>query len=375
MMMTAGKRRRHAFTISILLLLALGFAVLPAAATEPTDTAALKARLAADEALAARLDRQAAAEKTRLDGLEVADLFGPSDEEKAAAAAAAQREQNQDDNIARLSQQANDLEDSLRKLTGEIELLNHRLDEIDQRIDRVRKEFDYKLCMLSAQQLGAAASPSGTTDSGEGSAIPCNPAAGATTPSAQNAAPAEGEPAATEQAPGTGVTHLAPPPGDLGTLPEGESYEPPPSPPPAQAAPPAPPAQSAPVDPHAQFDAAMNMLAKSQYDDASGTFRAFVDANPNDPLAPQALYWLGDIAYVQKDFSSAARAFVEELKKYPTSPRAAESMLKLGQSLLAMDQKQEGCTTLRALAEKYPQASTTVLNEAAALRKAGGCRR
>jgi tol-pal system protein YbgF len=117
----------------------------------------------------------------------------------------------------------------------------------------------------------------------------------------------------------------------------------------------------------------MDLLAKAQYDDARSGFRAFADANPKDALAPQAVYWVGDIAFVQKDYPNAARAFAEELKKYPASTRGAESMLKLGQSLLAMNQKQEGCTALAALPSKYPNASATVKGQAAASRKAAGC--
>ena len=67
----------------------------------------------------------------------------------------------------------------------------------------------------------------------------------------------------------------------------------------------------------------MNLLAKAQYDEARAAFRSFADTYPKDDLAPQALYWVGDIAYVQKDYPSAARAFAEELKKYPQQrPRA-----------------------------------------------------
>ena len=48
-------------------------------------------------------------------------------------------------------------------------------------------------------------------------------------------------------------------------------------------------------------------------------------------------------------------------------------MLKLGQSLIAMGQKQEGCTTLGALTAKYPQASDAILTKARDARKAS-CR-
>ena len=98
-----------------------------------------------------------------------------------------------------------------------------------------------------------------------------------------------------------------------------------------------------------QFDTALDLLAKARYDDARAAFRNFADNNPADELTPQAVYWVGDIAYVQKDYASAARAFAEQIKKYPTSTRAPDSMLKLGQSLIAMGQTKEGCMTLGAL--------------------------
>ena len=67
----------------------------------------------------------------------------------------------------------------------------------------------------------------------------------------------------------------------------------------------------------------MNLLAKAQYDEASAAFRAYADANPDDSdLSPQAIYWVGDIAYVQHDYPSAARAFAEQIKKYPDSSRS-----------------------------------------------------
>jgi tol-pal system protein YbgF len=151
---------------------------------------------------------------------------------------------------------------------------------------------------------------------------------------------------------------LAPPPGVLGTLP-------------AKQAAIQQPASNA--DAKAQFNAALDLAAKARYDDARSAFRSFVDANPQDELAPQAIYWIGDIAYTQKDYAGAAHAFAEEIKKYPTSSRGPDSMLKLGQSLIALGQNKEGCMTLGALPSKYPNASKGVAAKAASERKAS-CR-
>ncbi|HEY5048183.1 MAG TPA: tol-pal system protein YbgF [Rhizomicrobium sp.] len=319
----------------------------------PANLAQLAARIDAGRAQIQQLQSGIARAQARAGFVQVADLFGESDEEKAERLRLQQREQAQDSSIATLNQRLNDLEETLRRLTGQMEQVDHRVGEFNDRITRMQKDFDYKLCSLSAQQLGA------TNDTGEQSALPCPGQQAASPAPGQNAPPATGAP-----------RRLAAPPGVLGTLPQGAITTPSPQEYPRATAP--APSQSA--DTRARFDAAMNLLARAQYDEARAAFRSFADTYPADDLAPQAIYWVGDIAYVQKDYPTASRSFAEELKKYPQSPRGPESMLKLGQSLLAMDQKKEGCLVLGQLTGKYPDASKTVAERALAARRTAGCR-
>lgn len=256
-------------------------------------------------------------------GIQIAGLFGESDEEKATR----QHETDQDAAIDELKRRVHDLELSLQQATGQNEELSHRIQELNARIDSQKKDFDYRLCTIVAQQVGA-----GTSADQAGTGLPCDASSAL----------------ATLATPGGQVQGPAPPQasgGTLGTLPAEE----------AQAT-------------RSQFDQAMNLLAKGQYDEARAAFRAFADANAKDSLAPQAIYWVGSIAFVQKDYTAASQAFAEQIKKYPTSPQGADSMLKLGQSLLALGQKKEGCLTLGAIKSKYKQASETVLSQAATLR-------
>jgi tol-pal system protein YbgF len=258
----------------------------------------------------------------------VAGLFGESDEERDARLKAEQRESDQDGAIAELRQRISDLERALQQSTGQNEQLAHQIRDLTQRVEQERKDFDYKLCTLAAQQLGAGAS------SGEGG-LPCDSAgamAAITAPAGQPAPPPSG--------------------GTLGTLPAG-----------------APPAEGV----KSQYDEAMNLLARARYDEARAAFRGFADANPKDPLAPQAVYWVGNIAFVQKDYAAAAQNFAEQIKKYPSSPQGAESMLKLGQSLIALGEKKEGCLTLGAIKSKYKQAPATILTQASSARAAASC--
>jgi tol-pal system protein YbgF len=264
-------------------------------------------------------------------GVQMAALFGESDEEKAERQ---QKEDSQDLAIQALTQRVHDLEDSLRRATGQNEVLAHQIQQLNDKLDRQQRDFEYRLCSMAAQQLGGGAAGGG--------ALPCN----------QSSGPAQGAP--TPDAPpsaGGGSGRAA---GTLGTLSSGDSG--PSAPPPAS---------------RSQFDAAINLVAKLQYDEARAAFRSFADANPKDPNASVAVYWIGKIAYVQKDYAGASHAFAEVIKKYPESGSAPDSLLRLGQSLLASGQKKEGCTALAALTKKkYPNAPKAVFEEAANARKA-----
>ena len=302
-----------------------------------------------------------------------AQLFGESDKDKAARL---QREDDQEAAISQLSGRTQQLEDKVRSLTdslsratGANEELRHELQTTNQKMDRQEKDFAYRLCVISAQQLGADA------DSGLNCAAVGAPAnAGATNfSSAGGIAPGaplppinggnnDGiQPGGFSNAPQANQpTQLGRPPGTLGTLPAGS----------APAARPQGAMNTNSGAGASQFDSSMNLLARAQYNEAKAGVRAYADANPDDAdLSSQAIYWVGDISYVQRDYPGAARAFAEQIKKYPQSTRGPDSMLKLGQSLLAMGQNKEGCTTLGALKSKYPKASASTLAAATTARK------
>ena len=224
----------------------------------------------------------------------------------------------------------------------------------------MQKDFAYRLCTLSAQQMGAADAMN-CAAAGTASATAVPPPPGAMQPGAAlppiGAAPAIGAGGFSPPAPSAPAPLLRQP-GVLGTLPMGSG-------PMGSGAPAAAPARNS-----AQYDQAMNLMSRAQYDEAQAAFRSYADANPDDTeLSPQAIYWVGNISYVRQDYAPAARAFAEVIKKYPKSPRASDAMLKLAQSFMGMGQKTEGCTTLGLIKTKYPQANPQTLSQAASLRK------
>lgn len=307
-----------------------------------------------------------------------AQLFGPSDEEKA-------RENAQDQGIADLNKQAaqaderlqaleskvRNLTESLASITGANEQLSHRIQLQNRKIDAMEKDFAYRLCTMSAQQMGV---PSDGSDGG------INCAAAGTGGATQNqmpqgpmqpgqplppigANPGQSGQTMYDDTPGRGR-----PPGILGSLPAAPGT-PLPSPPVTPGGGPGAASGDA-----GQFNRAMNFLSTAQYTQASAAFQGYADSHPDDSeLTPQAYYWLGNINYLQRNYEPAQRNFAEVLKKYPKSPRAPEAMLKLAQAFLAGGQKSDGCTTLGLIKSKYPKAPDATLDAAANLRRAS-CR-
>ncbi len=268
-----------------------------------------------------------------------AGLFGESDEEKAARL----HEKDQDAAIADLTQRLHDLEDSLSRATGQNEQLAHQIQQLNDKIARQQKDFEYRLCTVVQQQMGA-----GQAEADDQTAVNCGGGNGGGVSNTFNAPAPRPQPQPQQQ------SGLAPPPGNLGTLPAGNAKM----------------ASAANPQTKSQFDAAIDLLAKARYDEASARFRSFADANPDDALAPEAIYWIGDIEFVQKNYADAAHAFLEQMKKYPSSSRSPASMLKLGQSFIALGQTKEGCTTLGALPGRYPNATKQIAAQAASERKA-----
>ena len=300
-----------------------------------------------------------------------AQLFGPSDEEKAREAFQTDgvrdlqnTAQQHDARIKMLEDKVQGLTQSLTQATGTNEELAHQIQIQNDKIDKMQKDFAYRLCTLSAQQLGAGDSmncaAAGTQSAGQPAIAP--------QPYSQmrpgDPLPPIGSGAPTIDASGNGFNSApdAPvrgrPPGTLGTLPAGPGYGAPLN------------GSLAPPPNTAQYDQAMNLMGRAQYDEASAAFRAYADANPGDTdLSPQAIYWVANISFIRQDYAPAARTFAEVIKKYPKSTRAPDAMLKLAQSFMGMGQKQEGCTTLGLIKSKYPNASPQTLGQAANLRK------
>ena len=124
----------------------------------------------------------------------------------------------------------------------------------------------------------------------------------------------------------------------------------------------------------AQYDHAFGLLSQANYPAAEQALGAFLASHPQDPLAGNAKYWLGETQYVRGQYREAAVTFAEGFQQYPNSAKAPDNLLKLAKSLSALGQNEDSCGTLNELLRRYPKAPANVLQQAQRERQRLSCK-
>jgi tol-pal system protein YbgF len=237
---------------------------------------------------------------------------------------------------AQLEVRVGAMEDTLRQLNGQIEELNFNLSQMKQRIDRMATDTDYRLSTLEKAQSA-------------------QPPAAADTPLAAQPS----QPSGPATPPGT-LPNGAKLPGPL-VVPPKDSGKDKPAPTQTAVAPAATPPVALPAgSPKEQYDYAFDLLIRAQYAQAEGALKAFIAANPSDPLTANAQYWLGESFFARQNYADAAAQFLVGYQKYPQSPKAPDNLLKLGLSLQNLNKKDQACQAYGRFAKEYPSASLTL---------------
>ncbi len=65
----------------------------------------------------------------------------------------------------------------------------------------------------------------------------------------------------------------------------------------------------------------------------------FVQTYPSDRLVPEATYFVGESLFQRQDYKDAAEYFLQVSTKFPNAPRAPEALLRLGQSLSGLNER------------------------------------
>ena len=133
-----------------------------------------------------------------------------------------------------------------------------------------------------------------------------------------------------------------------------------------------PPAQAA-ASADQLYDDAFKKLQEGDYAGAERGFKTFVQRNPQNKLAGNAQYWLGETYYARRDYQNAMTAFAEGYKNYRTSQKGPDNLLKLGITLSALNRKQDACAMFARFNRDYPRATDLQKRRIDQERQKNGC--
>jgi tol-pal system protein YbgF len=112
--------------------------------------------------------------------------------------------------------------------------------------------------------------------------------------------------------------------------------------------------------PRDNYDMAYGYITRKDYALAEDGFRNFLRRFPGDRLVPEAQYWLGETMFQRQRYRDAAEQFLGVSTKFENNARAPDALLRLGQSLAAMGEREAACASLAEVLRKYPRASVAV---------------
>ena len=99
-------------------------------------------------------------------------------------------------------------------------------------------------------------------------------------------------------------------------------------------------------------------------------YQDFLKFYPNDPMAPQAQYYVGMIHYLGNQLDQAVQDFDAVLERYPDNGITSEAQLMKGRSLVRSGKREAGIKEYKSVIAKYP--GTDQSKSAAAQLKALG---
>jgi tol-pal system protein YbgF len=115
-----------------------------------------------------------------------------------------------------------------------------------------------------------------------------------------------------------------------------------------------------------EFDLAYGAILRRDYDLAVDGFRVFLanHAGSRQPeaqrLLPDAHFWMGEAQFQLKQYNDSAETFLKISTDYPNAVKAPDALLRLGQSLIELGERETACASLGHVLTKYPKASVTV---------------
>lgn len=102
------------------------------------------------------------------------------------------------------------------------------------------------------------------------------------------------------------------------------------------------------------YENGLRDITSGKYDLARSEFQDYLKYYSDTDLASNAQFYLGEIAYTQKQYDQAVSEYDKVITNYPKSFKLGPSHLKKGLALVELNQKTAGIKELREVVKRYP---------------------
>ena len=102
------------------------------------------------------------------------------------------------------------------------------------------------------------------------------------------------------------------------------------------------------------YQSAFEVLRNSDYEEAARAFVQFLAVFPSSPLADNAQYWLAETYYVQRQYMAALPAFQLVVDEYPGSSKLPDALLKIGYCNYELQQWDAARDSLERVIREFP---------------------
>ncbi len=229
----------------------------------------------------------------------------------------------------------------LDQVGGQVQSLNDSLDELKARLQRMEKTL--------AEVQNAQQSIGARIDSGAASAAPSS----APVTSAPAGFPAEAVPTAPAGRPQRGARANTPPPG----FPQDATD--------AVAAGGGSPAAAGGAPPVTDlYQTAVGDYNGAKYKLAQAEFQDVIRFYPDDTLAGNAHFYLGEMLFKTRDYGPATKQYDRVIEGYAGNAKIPAAQLRKGQALLGLKQTDAGVRELKSLVARYPNSPEAVTAKA-----------
>ncbi|PLX69239.1 MAG: tol-pal system protein YbgF [Denitrovibrio sp.] len=106
---------------------------------------------------------------------------------------------------------------------------------------------------------------------------------------------------------------------------------------------------------------AYELYRNGKYAESEAKFNEFISKYPDVERSDNAMYWLGEIKYAQKDYEGAIVKFQMLVDNYPEGNKVPDALLKMGYSYGNIQDKDNAVKALQKAVGEYPESDAARL--------------